>query len=122
MPERFQRHKNMKIIAQSKSATISPRKARLVADAIRGHLAKKALDELLLINKRGASIIIKTLKSAITNAVHNAKASEESLMIKSIEVSEGSAFKRYHPSTRGRTHPYKKRTSNIKIVLEEKEK
>lgn len=110
----------MEIIAQSKAITISPRKARLVADAIRGHLAKKALNELTLINKRGAFVVIKTLKSAIANAVNNAKASEEKLMIKTIEVSEGTAFKRYHPSTRGRTHPYKKRTSNLKIVLEEK--
>lgn len=112
----------MKIIAQSKSVTIGPRKVRLVADAIRGHLAKKALDELVLINKRGASMIIKTLRSAIANATNNAKANEEKLIIKAIEVSEGPAFKRYHPSTRGRIHPYKKRTSNIKIVLEEKEK
>lgn len=110
----------MEIIAQSKSVTISPRKARSVADAIRGHLAKKALDELVLINKRGASIIVKTLRSAIANATNNVKANEEKLIIKAIEVSEGAAFKRYHPSTRGRIHPYKKRTSNIKIILEEK--
>jgi large subunit ribosomal protein L22 len=42
------------------------------------------------------------------------------LIIKSIDVNEGAFLKRYRPSTRGRIHPYKKRTSHIRIVLEER--
>ena len=41
------------------------------------------------------------------------------MKIKTIDVNEGSALKRFHPSTRGRVHPYKKRSTNIRIVLEE---
>ena len=70
--------------------------------------------------KRGALSVLKTLKSAVGNAINNAKLKEEDLVIKAIEISEGQALKRFHPSTRGRIHPYKKRASNIKITLEEK--
>ena len=58
----------------------------------------------------------KTLRSALANALSR-NASKEALRIKSIEVSGGPAYKRYHPSTRGRIHPYKKRTSHITVIL-----
>jgi large subunit ribosomal protein L22 len=64
--------------------------------------------------------LCKTLKSAVANAKNNAKLDEANLVIKAIEVSEGPAFKRFRPSTRGRVHPYKKRTSNITVILEDK--
>jgi len=112
----------MQYIAISKSVKISPRKVRLIADSIRNLSLEKALDVLSLERKRPASVLFKTLKSAKANALNNGKANEEKLYIKSLEVSEGSAFKRFRPSTRGRVHPYKKRTSNIKIVLEEEKK
>ncbi|OGH42314.1 MAG: 50S ribosomal protein L22 [Candidatus Levybacteria bacterium RIFCSPLOWO2_02_FULL_36_8b] len=110
----------MEVIAQSKSVRISPRKVRLVADSIKKKSAKDALNALFLIRKRGASVLWKTLKSAVANAVNNAKLKEENLFIKNIEITEGQALKRFHHSTRGRVHPYKKRGSHIRIVLEEK--
>lgn len=110
----------MEVIAQSKSVRISPRKVRLVVSAVRRLQAQKALDALSLIRKRPETAIAKTLKSAIANAKNNAKLNMEKLFIKSIEVNEGSSLKRYHPSTRGRIHPYKKRSSHIKITLEER--
>lgn len=110
----------MEIVAQNKSIRISPRKVRLVADVVRRQQATKALNILSLTKKRGASVLLKTLKSAVANAVNNAKLSENSLFIKGIEITEGPAIKRFHPSTRGRVHPYKKRSSHIKVVLEER--
>ncbi len=110
----------MEIIALSKSVRISPRKIRLIADVIRSKKADAALKALALIKKRAAEPLQKTLKSAIANAVNNAKLNLEALTIKRIDVTEGEALKRYHPSSRGRTHPYKKRSSHIRIVLEEK--
>ena len=110
----------MEVIAISRSIKVSPRKIRLVADEIRNTEALKALDILSLIKKRGSVSLKKTLESAIANAVNNKKLAKENLTIKLIDISEGSAFKRFHPSTRGRVHPYKKRTSNIRIVLEDK--
>lgn len=110
----------MEIIAKSNSVRVSPRKVRLVADSIRKLRAMEALNALSLIKKRGASVLFKTLKSAVYNAKNNAKLKEEDLFIKAIEVTEGGALKRYHPSTRGRIHPYKRRSSHIKVILEEK--
>ena len=112
----------MQTIARSTSVRVSPRKIRLVADSIREMSVEDALKALTIINKRGGYVLGKTLKSAIANALNNEKAKKENLFIKSIDVNEGISFKRFHPSTRGRVHPYKKRGSNIRIILEERNK
>src|SRR3989344_2597920 len=111
----------MEIVAISRGVRISPRKVRLVADSIRNLSLRQALNSLGLIQKIGATALYDTLQSGLHNAINNAKKKEEDLFIKSIEVFEGTAIKRAHFSTRGRMHPYKKRTSHIKIVLGEKE-
>lgn len=110
----------MEIVAKSQSVGIAPRKIRLIVDAIRKMSLSQALNTLSTVNKRGTRVIYKTLKSALANAKNLKMQSQENLFIKSIEVSGGSFLKRAKPSTRGRQHPYKKRTSHIKIVLEEK--
>ncbi|MBI2431084.1 MAG: 50S ribosomal protein L22 [Candidatus Levybacteria bacterium] len=109
----------MEIKAESHNVRISPRKVRLIADAIREHSVQEALRILSVLYKRAGGALQKTLKSAIANAVNNKKLKEENLRIKSIEIGGGMALKRYHPSTRGRMHPYKKRASHIKVILEE---
>lgn len=109
----------MEVIAYSKGVGVAPRKVRLVADVIRKQSINQALDSLLLLQKRGGVYIYKTLKSAIANAVNKGQ-KQDNLVIKSVDVFEGQALKRFHFSTRGRTHPYKRRSSHIKIVLEEK--
>lgn len=106
----------MEVTAFSKSVQVAPRKVRLVADAIREQSIDNALASLLYLRKRGADVLEKTLKSAVANAIDR-KLSRESLIIKSIDVVEGPSYKRFHPSTRGRVHPYKKRTAHIRIVL-----
>lgn len=111
----------MEIIAISKSVKVSPRKVRLVADAIKNLTLDKAIAALSMTKKRGASVLSDVFKSAIANAVNNSKKKLDTLKIKAIEVLDGPAIKRFHPSTRGRVHPYKKRSSNIRIVLEAKE-
>lgn len=110
----------MEVTASAKSIRISTRKVRLVADSIRNMSAKKALATLSLVEKRSAASLTKVLKSAIANAVHNAKLVEDNLIIDRLIVTEGSFLKRFHASTRGRIHPYKKRSSHITIVLKEK--
>ncbi|OGH07560.1 MAG: 50S ribosomal protein L22 [Candidatus Levybacteria bacterium RBG_16_35_11] len=110
----------MNIIAKSSQVRISPRKVRLVAEAVKNLPLEKALIALSFLKKRGASDLEKTLKGAIANAVKNKNLQRENLKIETINVSGGPAFRRYHPSTRGRIHPYKKRTSHITVVLSEK--
>ena len=107
----------MEFTAIARSVRIAPRKVRLVADAIRKLPLDKAMANLSLIEKRGASVLITTFKSAIANALNNAKKKQDELMIKSVDVFEGASLKRFHASTRGRVHPFKKRSSHIKIVL-----
>ncbi len=110
----------MEYISVSRSVKIAPRKIGLIASSVREKSSLDAvLNSLSLIKKRGATDILKTLKSGVANAL-NKGAKREELVIKSIEVTQGPSLKRYRPSTRGRVHPYKKRSSNIRIVLEEK--
>ena len=111
----------MEITAFSKSVQVAPRKVRLIADAVRKQSVENALVSLVVLKKRGSDVLEKTLRSAIANAV-NRNLPKESLYIKSIDILEGSAYKRFHPSTRGRVHPYKKRTTHIRIVLSDEGK
>ncbi len=110
----------MKIMASTKEVRTSPRKIRLVADAIRKLSVAEAQDALTVIDKRGAYSLGKVLKSAIANAVNNSNLDKGNLIIADINVSEGPVLKRFRPSTRGRIHRYQKRSSNIRIILEEK--
>ena len=108
--------------AITNNTRISPRKVRIVADAIRSKSLQDALDVLSVMRKRGGYVLEKTLRSAVANAKNNADLSEESLRIKSITITDGPFLKRFRPSTRGRVHPYKRRSSNIRIVLEGEKK
>ncbi|MCL4353894.1 50S ribosomal protein L22 [Patescibacteria group bacterium] len=110
----------MEIIAQTKSVRISPRKVRLITDAVRKLSVAQALEALGVVKKRGSLVIEKTLRSALANALNNKNLSEDALFIKAIDVTEGPSLKRFHASTRGRVHPFKKKSSHIRIVLAEK--
>ena len=110
----------MKIQAISRNVRISPRKVRLVADAVRNLSVGNALVALKVTRKRAGVAIAKTIESALANAVNNSKLDKGVLSISDIEINEGQALKRFHPSTRGRIHPYKKRSSHIRVILEER--
>ncbi len=110
----------MEIRAIAKNIRVSPRKVRLIADAIRNLSIEKAFIVLSTNQKRAADPLKKTLESAIANAVNNKQIDRNNLVIESILVDEGQALKRFHPSSRGRVHPYKKKSSHIAIVLKEK--
>lgn len=109
----------MEYIATAKNIKVSPRKVRLVADQIRDLTIAKALIQLTVSPKRGAVSLKKALASAISNAVNNNNANKDGLKIKSINVTEGIRYKRYHFAGRGRTRPYMKRTSHINVILED---
>src|SRR5258708_1326317 len=106
----------MEITAITKSTQVATRKVRLVADVKRKQNIEDALASLEVLKKRGSGVLEKTLRSAIANAVCRNE-EKESLFIKSIDVSDGPAYKRYHPSRRGRIHPDKKRTNHTRIGL-----
>lgn len=103
---------------------IAPRKARLVADLIRGKRVDEALIQIAFLKKKSSPAIAKLLKSAISNAKHNYKmeAGNANLYIKEIRVDEGPAHKRYRRIWHGMAHPFKRRTSHITVVLAEQKK
>lgn len=109
----------MEITAITNQVRISPRKVRIVADAVSKMELDQALEALKHIRKRGASVLEKTMLSAVANATNNANMDRKKLKIAKIEITEGPALKRYHASTRGRIHPYKRRSSNVRVVLKE---
>ena len=95
----------------------SPQKLNLVAQLIRGKKAEKAVADLTFSRRRVSGEVKKVLESAIANAENNNNLSSDALTIKSTIIEEGPAFKRFRPAARGSAHPYKKRTSHIRIVL-----
>ena len=84
----------MEVRAYLRGARLSPQKAGLVADQIRGLGVEKALDILNFSKKKGADLIKKLLNSAISNAENNEEANIDELAIKSIIVNKGFVMKR----------------------------
>ncbi|MBC22391.1 MAG: 50S ribosomal protein L22 [Phycisphaerae bacterium] len=97
-------------------ARIAPRKARLVADMIRGNSVDEALTALTFSKRRGAYYIKNLLKSAMANAEEQ-DADVASLIVSESRVDEGPTIKRFQPKDRGRAHPIMKRTSHIHLSL-----
>jgi len=112
----------MKIKAEAKYLPISPRKVRLVADLIRGKSVGESLVLLENIPKRGAGFLKKTICSALANAINNLNLKEENLIVSQLLVNEGPRTKRMDKSHGARFDRgiIRKRTSHIKVVLEER--
>jgi large subunit ribosomal protein L22 len=107
------------ITAQLNSYRQSPRKVRLVADAIRGKSVKDAKSRLDFITKRATGPLHKLLNSALANAKSLGQ-SADNLWVKSITVDGGKILYRRRPVSHGSAHTIHKRTSHIKIILAEK--
>ena len=105
--------------AYLKGTRLSPQKAGLVADAIRGKSVQDAMDFLGFNKQKGAAVIKKLLESAIANAEHNDKADIDLLLVKSIIVNQGMRLKRMKPRARGRADRIIKPTCHIEIILSE---
>jgi large subunit ribosomal protein L22 len=104
--------------ATAKYVRIAPRKARLVADEVRGKSYPEAVSLLQFTNKRAAQILGDVLNSAAANAEHNSEADPDELRVKTVRVDEGPTIKRYRPRAMGRATMIRKRTSHITVELE----
>ena len=100
-----------------RSARISPQKARLVADQVRGMQLSRADRVLQSSDKKAAHIIGKVLWSAMSNAENNLGADIDELKITSIMVDEGPVLKRFMARAKGRGTRILKRTSHIFVVV-----
>ena len=103
---------------------VAPRKARLIADLVRGKMVDEALSILEFSPKYVAPVIRKVLNSAISNAIRtaenkNSKIDVDNLFVKRIFVDGGPILKRYMPRAMGRATLIRKRTSHITVVLGE---
>jgi large subunit ribosomal protein L22 len=107
--------------ATVKFIRISPRKARLVVDTIRGKRVPEALAALDFSKKAAARTVRKVLKSAVANAENNQKADQvEEMKVEQAFVNSGSTLKRFRPRAMGRAGRIFKRTSHITIVLSDR--
>lgn len=97
----------------------SPKKLRLVADAIRGKKVDEALAMLQFMEKGGAPTILKLLKSAIANAGANHELRADDLYVAKITIDGAATMKRFMARARGRAARIRCRTSHAKIVLRE---
>ncbi len=109
----------MEVRAVGKYLRISPRKARLVIDELKGRKAEDAVSRLTFTPKKGARLMLKVLKSAIANADQNPGIDVDNLVVKNIYVDEGPTMKRFRARAMGRATRVLKRTSHITVILRE---
>lgn len=107
-------------IAKLNGVRISPRKAKLVIDLIRGKGVEDALNVLRFLPKKGAKLASKVLESAIHNAKENKGSDIDRLWISEAYVNQGPTMKRFMPRAQGRATQILKRSSHITICLGEK--
>ncbi len=107
----------MEVSAKLSHTRISPQKARLVADLVRGMPVERALETLTFSTKKAAHIVRKVLESAIANAEHNEGADVDELKVAKIYVDEGPVLKRFEARAKGRGNRILKRTSHITVTV-----
>ena len=107
----------MEARAIAKTFLVSPFKARLIADLIRGKSVIEADTILKNINKEAARLTSKVLTSAVANAENNLGLDKTKLYVKEAYVNEGQTLKRMNFGSRGHVDPIRKRTSHITIVV-----
>ena len=111
----------MEARAISRYVRVSPRKARIVIDLIRGKSVVAAREILMFTNRAIAEDVLKTLNSAVANAEDRHNVGSESLVVKACYVDEGPTMKRIRPRAKGSASRINKRTSHITIIVATRE-
>ncbi|MGC9457366.1 MAG: 50S ribosomal protein L22 [Halothiobacillaceae bacterium] len=109
----------MQARATHRYARISPQKARLIADMVRGKPVDTAIETLAFSAKKGAHLVRKVVESAIANAENNEGADIDRLRVVAISVDEGPTLKRFRARAKGRGARILKRTSHINVTVAE---
>ncbi|NIQ96636.1 MAG: 50S ribosomal protein L22 [Desulfuromonadales bacterium] len=110
----------MEASAKLKFARMSPRKARLVVDMVRGLPVQEALNTLRFSPQRAAGVVGNLVSSAVANAEQKGVSDVDRLYVKQIFVDQGPVLKRFIPRAMGRASRIRKPTSHITVVLDEK--
>lgn len=111
----------MEVRAISRNIRVSPRKARLVCDAVRGKDVRQAMAILRFLPQKSAPIIAKALKSASANAENNYDLDPSTLYVKYIFADDAPQIKRGEFRARGRFNRIIKRSCHITVIVEERE-
>jgi large subunit ribosomal protein L22 len=106
--------------AHAMGLRLSPRKARLVTNLVKGLPALDAIEQLRFTNKKASKYVIDLLRSAVANAEHNFKLDADRLYIKTITCDMGPKLKRYMPRAQGKASEIRKPTSHLHVILEER--
>ena len=109
----------MQVWATAKYVRLAPRRARVVANEVRGLRPEIALATLAHLPQRPAFEISKVLKSALANAEHNYGLERESLVVRDVRIDQGPSLKRYRAKARGRPGFYRKRSAHITVVVDD---
>ena len=107
----------MEYKAVSKFVSVSPRKARIVVDQIRGKSVEQAREILAFTNRGIAETVEKTLNSAAANAENKDQVKSTELKVSRAFVDEGPIMKRYRPRAKGAASRIRKRTSHITVIV-----
>ena len=104
-------------------ARVSPQKARLVADLVRGRLVSEALEILTFTTKKSATLIKGVVESAVANAEFKAEQNDDrvdidELVISQIFVDQGPTLRRFRPRARGMATRIHKKTAHITVILD----
>ena len=109
----------MEVKAVAKYIRISPQKVRKLIDSVKGKPVEEGLNTLKFMPQKAASIIEKTIKSAVANADQYPDMDFDSLVIRNITADQGPTLKRFKARARGRGTRILKRTAHITVTLSE---
>ncbi len=110
----------MEVKAVAKYMRISPRKVRMLTDAVKGKPVEAALDTLKFMPQKAASLVEKIMRSAVANADQRPDVDVDALVVANVVADPGPVLKRFRPRARGRATRILKRTSHITVILTEK--
>lgn len=109
----------MEVKAVTKYVRISPQKVRMLVDAVKGKPVENALNSLKFMPQKAASIVEKTMRSAVANASQNMGIDVDALVVRNVIADQGPTLKRFRARARGRGTRILKRTSHITVILAE---
>ena len=111
----------MEAKATAKYVRVSPRKARLVVDQVRGKDIARAREILRFSERAISEVVEKGLNSAVANAENNHHMRSNNLVVKAAFVDEGPTLKRIRPRAKGSASRIRKRTSHITVIVAPRE-
>lgn len=111
----------MEVKAVSKYVRISPQKVRMIIGTVKGKPVEEGIEILSFMPQKAASIVNKTIKSAVANADQYPDIDVDTLIIHNITADQGPTLKRFKARARGRGTRILKRTAHITVTLSEED-